>query len=58
MLRVGSDAPASLEKWKISDEYIRDEVQMSEMVRSRPRGLDEIKHLASVPESLKQRCAV
>lgn len=43
----GPDPPFSLEKWRTSEEYIRDELQMSKMVRTRSRGLAEIKHLAS-----------
>lgn len=43
----GPDPPFSLEKWRTSEEYIRDKLQMSKMVRTRSRGLVEIKHLAS-----------
>ena len=41
------DPPLSLEKWRASEEYIRDKSQMSKMVRTRSRGLVEIKHVAS-----------
>ena len=39
--------PLSLEKWRVSEEYIRDKSQMSKMIRTRSRGLVEIKHSAS-----------
>lgn len=41
------DSLFSLEKWRTSEEYIRDKSQMSKMIRTRSRGLVEIKHSAS-----------
>lgn len=41
------DPPFSLEMWRSSEEYIRNQSQMSKMLRTRSRGLVEIKHFAS-----------
>lgn len=55
------DPSLSLEMWKYSEEYIGDETQMAQMaqmVRSRSRGLVEIKHLTFAYSSHKNSAAL
>lgn len=52
------DPSLSLEMWKYSEEYIGDEAQMAKMVRSRLRGLVDIKHLAFTYSSHKNSAAL
>lgn len=52
------DPSLSLEMWKHSEEYIRDEAQMAKMVRNRSRGLVEIKHVAFAYSSHKNSAAL